>query len=258
MRQILLGRHGKADLIIGNNVLAHVPDINSFVKGTAMALKADGTVTMEFPHLLKLLEFHQFDTIYHEHFSYFSLLTVRRIFKEHGMRIYDVQKLQTHGGSLRIYASLETDETKTVSPAVEQILNDEKRAGLEKTEVYESFSDSAAKIKRACCVLMADLKEKGAKIAAFAAAAKGNTFLNYCGMGREYIDFVADSSTAKQGLYLPGTRIPVVAPDMILREKPDYIILLAWNLKEELSQQLSFTREWGCKFIVFVPETEVF
>jgi len=254
----IINKYGKADLIIGNNVLAHVPDINKFVKGIAMALKADGTVTMEFPHLLKLMEFQQFDTIYHEHFSYFSLLTVCRIFREHGMKIYDVQELQTHGGSLRIYASLETDETKTVSPAVEQVLNDEKIFGLQKTEVYESFSDKAEKIKRASSVFLADLKEKGAKIAAFAAAAKGNTFLNYCGIGREYIDFVADSGTAKQGLYLPGTMIPVVAPEMILQEKPDYIILLAWNLKEELSQQLSYTREWGCKFIIFVPETEVF
>lgn len=249
---------GKADLIIGNNVLAHVPDINSFVHGICIALKETGTVTMEFPHLLKLIKFNQFDTIYQEHFSYFSLLTVCKIFEKHGMKIYDVEELTTHGGSLRIYATHITNEAYGISTNVEKILLDEKEYGFEKMETYEHFSDSVKKIKRNSCKLLIELKEKGKKIAAFGAAAKGNTFLNYCGIGKEYIDFVADSSIPKQGLYLPGTRIPIVSPDKIREEKPDYIVLLAWNLKDEFSELLSYTREWGCKLITFIPETEVF
>lgn len=249
---------GKADLIIGNNVLAHVPDINSFVHGICIALKETGTVTMEFPHLLKLIKLNQFDTIYQEHFSYFSLLTVCKIFEKHGMKIYDVEELTTHGGSLRIYATHITNEAYGISTNVEKILLDEKEYGFEKMETYEHFSDSVKKIKRNSCKLLIELKEKGKKIAAFGAAAKGNTFLNYCGIGKEYIDFVADSSIPKQGLYLPGTRIPIVSPDKIREEKPDYIVLLAWNLKDEFSELLSYTREWGCKLITFIPETEVF
>lgn len=251
-------RHGKADLIIGNNVLAHVPDINNFVKGIAMALKSDGTVTMEFPHLLKLMSLNQFDTIYHEHFSYFSLLTVCSIFEKYGMKIYDVEELPTHGGSLRIYAAFEYNMAKKAAPSVENVINEEVKYGLKDVKTYEAFSGKAEKIKRSSISLLAELKEKGAKIAAFGAAAKGNTFLNYCGIGREFIDFVADSSTEKQGLYLPGTRIPIVSPEVVRQVKTDYIVLLAWNLKDELSELLSYTREWGCKFITFVPETEVF
>lgn len=256
-KQISVSR-GKADLIIGNNVLAHVPDINSFVHGICIALKKLGTVTMEFPHLLKLIKLNQFDTIYQEHFSYFSLLTVCKIFEKHGMKIYDVEELTTHGGSLRIYATHMTNEAYGISDSVEKILLDEKEYGLENMETYEHFSDSVEKIKRNSCKLLIELKEKGKKIAAFGAAAKGNTFLNYCGIGKEYIDFVADSSIPKQGLYLPGTRIPIVSPDKIREEKPDYIVLLAWNLKDEFSELLSYTREWGCKLITFIPETEVF
>lgn len=255
----IVGRYGQADLIIGNNVLAHVPDINSFVEGIRMALKPGGTVTMEFPHLLKLMQFNQFDTIYHEHFSYLSLLAVSTIFRKHGLAIYDVEELPTHGGSLRIYAAHRDCKTgKQAAPSVEKVLDNEKRYGLDTMEAYELFPGRVHKIKRDSTSMLAKLKEGGAYIAAFGAAAKGNTFLNYCGIGAEYIDFVADSSTVKQGLYLPGTRIPIVSPDMIRQKRPDYIVLLAWNLKEELSKLLGYTREWGCKFITFIPEVEVF
>lgn len=254
----IVEKRGKADLIIGNNVLAHVPDINSFVEGIYCALKEDGTVTMEFPHLEKLIRFNQFDTIYHEHFSYFSLMTVCEIFKAHNMKIYDVEELSTHGGSLRIYATQTTNDKCVVSSRVDEVLEREKEFGLNDITSYEVFSKKVEKIKRDSWRLLADLKEEGAKIVAFGAAAKGNTFLNYCGIGKETIDFVADSSTAKQGLYLPGTGIPIVNPDKIREEKPGYIILLPWNLKKELTEVLDYTREWGCKFITFIPEVEVF
>ena len=256
--QAISKKHGKANLIIGNNVLAHVPDINSFVEGIRIALKDKGTVTMEFPHLMKLMEYNQFDTIYHEHFSYFSLMTVCKIFEKHGMKIYDVEELSTHGGSLRIFATHTENVQYEISNAVIRVLELEKKYGLDNILTYEAFAEKVEKIKRDSTCMLAKLKEKKAKIVAFGAAAKGNTFLNYCGIGKEYIEFVADSSVAKQGLFLPGTRIPIVEPDKIKEEKPDYIILLPWNLREELTELLSYTREWGCKLITFIPETEVF
>lgn len=251
-------QRGKADLIIGNNVLAHVPDINSFVEGIHVALKSTGTVTMEFPHLLKLIQLNQFDTIYQEHFSYFSLLTVEKIFMKHGMKIYDVEELDTHGGSLRIYASHQNNTAYEITERFNKIIEDEKEYGLDKIDTYEDFAKSIKSIKMNSTKLLIQLKESGKKIVAFGAAAKGNTFLNYCGIGKEYIDYVADSSIQKQGMFLPGTRIPIVSPDIIKEDKPDYIVLLAWNLKNELSELLEYTREWGCKLITFIPETEVF
>lgn len=250
-------KHGKADLIIGNNVLAHVPDINSFVEGLKLALKENGSITMEFPHLLKLMQLNQFDTIYQEHFSYFSLLTVQKIFAEHGLKIYDVEELGTHGGSLRIYSTHLNNENLPERKSVSEVIDREMQMGLQDMQTYRAFADRVKRIKRESCKLLIDIKEKGKRIAAFGAAAKGNTFLNYCGIGKEYIDFVADSSVEKQGLFLPGTRIPIVSPDEIKRQKPDYIILLAWNLKRELSELLAYTKEWGCKLIVFIPEIEV-
>ena len=251
-------KYGKADLLIGNNVLAHVPDINSFVEGMKLALKVTGTITMEFPHLLKLIQFNQFDTIYQEHFSYFSLLVVKKIFAEHKLKIYDVEELSTHGGSLRIYATHkdndELDETQGVSDLIAQ----EIQYGLEAMQTYKNFSEKVKRIKRESCRLLIKIKEEGKRIAAFGAAAKGNTFLNYCGIGKDYIDFVADSSIEKQGLFLPGTRIPIVSPEEIYSQKPDYIILLAWNLRDELSDLLSYTKEWGCKLITFIPEIDIF
>ena len=251
-------RRGKANLIIGNNVLAHVPDINSFVEGLRIALMESGTITMEFPHLLKLMKYNQFDTIYQEHFSYFSLQCVCRIFDSHNLKIYDVEELPTHGGSLRIYATHKETEMFRISDLVRKVIKEEEEYGLNNVSTYEKFSKRVEKIKRDSCSLLIDLKNQGKTIAGFGAAAKGNTFLNYCGIGKEYIDFVADSSPEKQGMYLPGTRIPIVAPKRIEELKPDYIIFLPWNLKEELSGILGYTRDWGCKFITFIPEVEVF
>lgn len=254
----LVESRGRADLIIGNNVLAHVPDIGGFVAGLKILLKTEGTITMEFPHLKQMLELNQFDTIYHEHFSYLSLLAVKRIFGDNGLKIYDVEELPTHGGSLRIYAAHDDNHKLVVSQNVNKVLTDECVYGMEAMQIYEEFGEKIRKIKRDSGCLLAKLKSEGKKIVAFGAAAKGNTFLNYCGIGRDYIDFVADSSTAKQGFYLPGTYIPIVSPDLIATEKPDYIVLLAWNLKDELKTLLEYTREWECKFITFIPETEVF
>lgn len=251
-------KRGKADLIIGNNVLAHVPDINSFVEGLNIALTLDGTITMEFPHLLKLMKLNQFDTIYQEHFSYFSLACVKRIFEAHNLMIYDVEELTTHGGSLRIYATHLGRKKYVESENVRKVLNDEREYGLNKVETYKEFYKNVEKIKRDSCKLLIELKDQGKSIVGFGAAAKGNTFLNYCGIGKEYIDYVADSSPAKQGMYLPGTRIPIVSPEKIRETKPDYIVFLPWNLKDELKELLSYTREWGCKFITFIPEKNVF
>lgn len=256
--EMISEKHGKADLIIGNNVLAHVPDINSFVEGLRLALKENGTITMEFPHLLELMQFNQFDTIYQEHFSYFSLLTVCEIFAEHGLKIYDVEGLSTHGGSLRIYAAHKENEKLKESQCVSEIIDREIRFGLKDMRTYTAFSERVKRIKRESCKLLIEIKQKGGSIAAFGAAAKGNTFLNYCGIGKEYIDFVADSSVEKQGLFLPGTRIPIVSPDEIEKQKPDYVILLAWNLKSELSELLAYTKEWGCRLITFIPEIDIF
>lgn len=251
-------KRGKADLIIGNNVLAHVPDINGFVEGLNIALKDEGTITMEFPHLLKLMKYNQFDTIYQEHFSYFSLDCVCKIFGAHNMKIYDVDEIPTHGGSLRIYATHKEVEKYNISDSVRKVLKDEEEFGLKNIATYKEFYKKIEKIKRDSCKELIELKDKGKKIIGFGAAAKGNTFLNYCGIGKEYIDFVVDSNPEKQGMYLPGTRIPIVGLEKIEEYKPDYIVFLPWNLKEELSNILEYTREWGCKFITFIPEKEIF
>ncbi len=251
-------RRGLADLIIGNNVFAHVPNINSFVKGLNKLLKKTGTITLEFPHLLNLMKENQFDTIYHEHFFYFSLNVVKNIFLNHGLKVYDVQQLPTHGGSLRIYATHEDNMAFKESENVKKLLNTEREFKLDILSTYDDFSEKVKFIKRETHRLLGSLKSEGKKIAAFGAAAKGNTFLNYCGVGSDYIDFVADSSDQKQGRYLPGTRIPIVSPYIINKEKPDYIIILPWNIKEEITELLSFTREWGCQFVTFIPETQIF
>jgi len=251
-------KHGQADLIIGNNVLAHVPDINSFVEGISTALKSSGTVTIEFPSLMNLVSLNQFDTIYHEHFSYLSLSVVKRIFNKHNMEIYDVEELSTHGGSLRIYATYSDNTSYDISQNVYRLLEKEEKAGVNSLDYYTRFTEKVLKIKIDSCRVLGELKSSGARIVAFGAAAKGNTFLNYCGIGKEYIDFVADSSSAKQGLYLPGTLIPILSPDEIKKRKPDYILLLAWNLKDEFVELLSYTRSWGCKFITLIPEVNIF
>jgi len=241
-----------ADLIIGNNVLAHVPDINDFVGGIKILLNENGSVTIEFPHLLNLINKNQFDTIYHEHFSYLSLYTVEKIFNYHGMDIYDVEELPTHGGSLRIYACHSGNMQK--SQNVINLLSREKEFGLVDLNTYTHFSEKVKETKRKLLKHLIALKKTGKSIVGYGAAAKGNTLLNYCGIGNDFIDYVVDKSPYKQGLFLPGTHISIESPEKIAQTKPDYIFILPWNIKDEIICQLSYTKDWGCKFIVPIPE----
>jgi SAM-dependent methyltransferase len=245
----------KADLLLGNNVLAHVPDINDFVAGMAIALKSDGVVTMEFPHLLKLMQFNQFDTIYHEHFSYLSLLTVERIFEAHGLQVFDVDELPTHGGSLRIYAR--HDNGGAVMPNVESVRRSESEAGIDQLSTYAEFKEKVEATKRALLAFLIKAKATGKRIVAYGAAAKGNTLLNYCGVRQDFVDFVVDRSPAKQNRYLPGTHIPVFAPDKIDEMKPDYVLILPWNIKDEIVSKMRHIRDWGGKFVVPIPKVEI-
>jgi SAM-dependent methyltransferase len=247
-----------ADLLLGNNVLAHVPDINDFVKGMKVLLKPDGIITMEFPHLLKLIRGNQFDTIYHEHFSYLSLLSVERIFASHGLRVYDVESLDTHGGSLRIYAChLENDSNKP-SERMYALRRLEAREGLGILETYTSFASRAKKVKWSLLEFLIRIKKEGKTVVGYGAPAKGNTLLNYCGIRTDFIDYTVDRSPHKQGLYLPGTHIPIYHPGKIEETKPDYLLILPWNLKEEIMEQMSFVRGWGGRFVVPIPEMKVY
>jgi len=248
----------KADLIIGNNVLAHVPDINNFVKGLKIALNSGGVVTMEFPHLMCLIQENQFDTIYHEHFSYLSFHTVRRIFAEHGLVLFDVEELSTHGGSLRIYARHDEDDSKPVTSNVTALLEKEASKGMLQLDYYLGFQQKADKVKYALVTFLLEQKEQGKKVAAYGAAAKGNTLLNYCGVKNDLIEFVVDASPHKQGKFLPGSHIPVVAEEMIKLNKPDYILILPWNLKDEIINQLNYANGWGAKFAIPIPLLEIF
>lgn len=244
----------KADLILGNNVLAHVPDINDFVAGLKEVLAVEGTITMEFPHLLRLIEEMQFDTVYHEHFSYFSLYTVMQIFKSQDLDIYDVDELPTHGGSLRIYAKHCSDKSKNIGQGIQKVLDDEKAYGLHSDEGYKGLQKKVTQIKYDFLEFLVNAKKEKKKIIGYGAAAKGNTFLNFCGIKNDFIDFIVDKSPHKQNHYLPASHIPVVSEDNIKSFKPDYIIILPWNIKEEIMEQLSYTRKWGCKFVVAIPE----
>lgn len=248
---------GRYDLIIGNNVLAHVPDINSFVEGLAVALAPAGTITMEFPHLMQLMKNCQFDTIYHEHFYYLSLTAVQQIFRAHGLEIYDVEELNTHGGSLRIYAAHNPYGTAHMCQSVSALLEREIQFGLREIQTYTGFAEKMLRIKLDTLQLFSELRRNGKHIAAFGAAAKGNTFLNYCGIKNDIIDFVVDSNPHKQGTYLPGSLLPVLVPDALHQYKPDYLVILPWNLTEEIMGQASFVRDWGCKFISCIPEVKV-
>jgi SAM-dependent methyltransferase len=245
----------QADLLLGNNVLAHVPDINDFVAGMAIALKPDGVVTMEFPHLLKLIQFNQFDTIYHEHFSYLSLLTVERIFESHGLQVFDVDELPTHGGSLRIYARHENGEPVTSS--IESLRRSEAAAGIDQLSTYSDFKEKVEATKRELLTFLINAKASGKRIAAYGAAAKGNTLLNYCGVRQDFIDFAVDRSPAKQNRSLPGTHIPVFAPEKIDQKKPDYVLILPWNIKDEIVGKMGHIRDWGGKFVVPIPTVEI-
>lgn len=250
---------GKQDLIIGNNVLAHVPNINDFVGSLKTVLSDTGTITMEFPHLLKLIQYNQFDTIYHEHFSYLSLITVEKIFLAHGLKIYDVEELPTHGGSLRIYASHINDKSHSVTSEVESIKRKEKEFGLLDSKVYDSFQEKADAVKDSFLSFLLEQKRMGKKIVAYGAAAKGNTMLNYCGIkGTDLIEFVVDASPHKQGKYLPGSHIPIVSKERINEEKPSFIIIFPWNIRNEIIAELESTREWGCDLVVAVPELKMF
>lgn len=249
----------KGDLIIGNNVLAHVPDINDFAKGLKIALKENGIVTMEFPHLLRLIEKCQFDTIYHEHFSYLSLSAVGRVFQQQGLEIFDVEQISTHGGSLRIFAKHIADKSKTVSSNVLDLLKEEERAGVLSLEYYQNFQERVNKIKYDVWEFLIRQKTNAKKIIGYGAAAKGNTLLNYCGIkGTDLINFAVDLSPHKQNKFLPGSRIPVFGLDSIKKYKPDYVIIFPWNLREEISDQLKYIRDWGGKFVAFIPEITIF
>ncbi len=253
----LVTEKGRADLLLGNNVLAHVPDLNDFVAGLNILLNDDGVITMEFPRLLNLIAENQFDTIYHEHFSYLSLLTVQKVFATHGLRIFAVQELNTHGGSLRIFACKESCLKHQQEESVGQLLAKEIAFGLDKIDTYLDFSEKVKKVKYDLLQLLVELKNQGKTIVAYGAPAKGNTLLNYCGVKNEFLDYTVDRSPHKQGLFLPGTQIPILDPAEILQTKPDYVLILPWNLKEEIMSQLEYIRQWEAKFILPIPKVEV-
>jgi SAM-dependent methyltransferase len=249
---------GSADLIVGNNVFAHVPDINDFSAGLKTALKPDGVISLEFPHLLRLIEQVQFDTIYHEHFSYLSLGTAERILGSRGLRVFDVAQLSTHGGSLRVFAAHAEDESRPRSPNVDAILAEEEGAGLRGRAIYESFQPRIDAVRSAFRTFLLDQRAAGAKVAGYGAAAKGNTLLNACAIrGNALIAFVADASPHKQGRFLPGSGIPVVAPERIDADRPDFIIIFPWNLRDEIAGQLEHARGWGARFVTAIPELRV-
>jgi SAM-dependent methyltransferase len=254
----LIDDNGKADLILGNNVLAHVPDINDFVGGMKALLKQHGIITMEFPHLMRLMERNQFDTIYHEHYSYLSFLTVERIFSFHGLRLFDVEELETHGGSIRIYACHTDDEEKSTTENVKRLKEVEVNEGFNKLETYSMFALKVMDTKWKLLEYLIQIKSQGKTIVGYGAPGKGNTLLNYCGIRTDFLDYTVDRNPYKQGNYLAGTHIPIYSPDRIIETKPDYIFILPWNLKTEIADQLDYTRAWGCKFIVPIPEVSEF
>jgi SAM-dependent methyltransferase len=255
----LVAKGIKGDLILGNNVLAHVPDINDFVGGMKVALREGGVITMEFPHLMRLVEECQFDTIYHEHFSYLSFTAVSRIFESRGLEMFDVQELPTHGGSLRIFAKHRDDPAHEVTGNVPELLAREKAAGMLEMEYYNGFQARVDEIKYAVWDFLIEARREGKKVIGYGAAAKGNTLLNYCGVkGTDLIQFVVDASPHKQNKYLPASHIPVRGLDSIAAFEPDYVIILPWNLKKEIGEQLAYIRDWGGKFVTFIPETNIF
>jgi SAM-dependent methyltransferase len=246
-----------ADLVLGNNVLAQVPDINSFVGGIPIVLKPGGTVTFEFPHLMRLFEGNQFDTIYHEHFSYFSLLSTEAIFARHGLTVFDVEELWTHGGSLRIFARHAADESRPVTARLRALRAREEELGYGRIETYRRFDEKVRETKRKILDVLIDAKRAGKVIAGYGAPGKGNTLLNYCGIRTDFIDFTVDRNPYKHGRFLPGTHIPIFPPSRIDEVRPDYIFVLPWNLKDEIVAQLAHARTWGARFIVPIPEATV-
>jgi SAM-dependent methyltransferase len=253
-----LANEGKcADLVLGNNVLAQVPHLNDFVEGLKILLKAEGVLTLEFPHLLRLIEHNEFDTIYHEHFSYFSLLTTVRILEAHGMRAFDVEELPTHGGSLRIYACRAEARTHAVTPNIAKVIANEKKSGLASTDSYDGFALQVKQTKWALVEFLLSAVKDGKRVAGYGAPGKSATLLNYCGIGKDIIEYTVDRSPYKQGRFLPGSRIPIFHPDRIRETKPDYVIILPWNLKSEIMEQLRYIRDWGGRFVVPIPRVTV-
>ncbi len=253
----IVEEQGRADLLIGNNVLAHVPDINDFIGGLKILLKPSGILTMEFPHLLQLMRNNEFDTIYHEHFSYLGFMTVEKMFAHHGLALFDVEELPTHGGSLRIFARHTQASKPEVTPRVEAMRRKETEFGLSQIETYERFGEQVKATKRKLLGLLSGLKEEGKRIVGYGSPAKGNTLLNYCGIRTDFIDYVVDRNPKKQGFFTPGTHIPILAPDTIFATKPDYVLILPWNIKEEVMDQMKGIRDWGGKFVVPIPEPKV-
>ncbi|HET6995258.1 MAG TPA: class I SAM-dependent methyltransferase [Chitinophagaceae bacterium] len=247
----------KADLLLGNNVLAHVPDIIDFVGGMKILLAPTGVITMEFPHLVQLVQNNQFDTIYHEHFSYLSFYTVKKIFESQGLEMFDVEELPTHGGSLRIYAKHKEDSSKSINARVKTLLDKEIASGITDMSYYSSFTEKAEKVKLDLLEFLVRQKKEGKKVAAYGAAAKGNTMINFCGIKNDMISFVVDANPHKQGKYLPASHIPVVTETKLKEERPDFVLILPWNIKDEIVQQLNYIREFGSKFVLAIPRLEI-
>jgi SAM-dependent methyltransferase len=252
-----VAKFGQADLVLGNNVLAHVPDLNDFVAGMKTLLKPRGVITMEFPHLQRLMAENQFDTIYHEHFSYFSFLTVSAVFAAHGLTLFDVEEIPTHGGSLRIYGRHTEDDSKPTTERAQGLRARELAEGFDRLETYLRFGEQVRATKRKILEFLGRIKAEGKSIVGYGAPGKGNTLLNYCAIRTDILDYTVDRNPYKQGKYTPGTHIPILDPEQIARTKPDYIFILPWNLRDEITKQMAFVREWGCKFIVPIPEPKI-
>jgi hypothetical protein len=253
----IAAKHGRPDVLLGNNVLAHVPDINDFVGGMKTLLAPGGVITMEFPHLARLIAENQFDTIYHEHFSYLSFVVVERIFAHHGITLFDVEELPTHGGSLRIYGRHAEDDSRPISARVHDLRQRETDEGFLTVKRYRSFEEQVKATKRKLLAFLIDAKQRGKRIAAYGAPGKGNTLLNYCGIRTDFVDFAVDANPYKHGKFTPGTRIPIFPPARIREARPDYVLILPWNLKDEITAQAAYIREWGGKFVVPIPEVRV-
>jgi hypothetical protein len=253
----LAAENKKADLLLGNNVLAHVPDIVDFVGGMKILLKDTGIVTMEFPHLMQLVDNNQFDTIYHEHFSYLSFYTVEKIFRSRGLEMFDVEEIPTHGGSLRIYAKHEQDKSKPVSPRVAALLEKETQRGMQTLAYYDHFQQKALNVKWALTAFLIEQKLAGKTVAAYGAAAKGNTLLNYCGIKNDLLEYVVDMNPHKQGKWLPASHIPVVAESQLKVHRPDFVLILPWNLRDEITAQLAYVKDWRGRFVLPIPHLQV-
>ena len=255
--QQLVSTGQQADLLLGNNVLAQVPDLNDFVAGLRILLKPMGVITIEFPHLMNLVTNNQFDTIYHEHFSYFSFITIEQIFAAHGLTLFDVEELPTHGGSLRIYARHHADATKPVSERVHELRQREIAAGMTTLAYYAAFNEQVKETKRKLLDFLIEMRRTGKSVVGYGAPGKGNTLLNYCGIRTDFLDYTVDRNPYKQGKFLPGTHIPIYAPDKIAQTKPDYVLILPWNFKDEIMRQLTYIRAWGGQFVIPIPEVQI-